>query len=77
MDRITPLGLRPDVLIGDLLDLSRRRVDVVGTVGFEQDIERDAVDLAKQLQIEAVGQTFARFPYLKILVMYECLRLLA
>ena len=59
MGGITPLGLRPDVLVGDLLDLSRRRVDVVGAVGFKQDIERDAIDLAKQLQIEAVGQTFS------------------
>ena len=43
----------------------------------QQIVHRDAQQTADGQELVGVGQGLARFPKLKILVMYECLRLLA
>ena len=43
----------------------------------QQGVDGDIKQLGQQFQSFGVGHGFAGFPHLKILIMYECLRLLA
>ena len=43
----------------------------------EKRVDGDVKERGQALESFRVGERLTRFPYLKILVMYECLRLLA
>ena len=51
------------------------RMDIIAVVLLKKIVKRNAEIIGYLLKNDNVGDRFPRFPYLKILVMYECLRL--
>ena len=67
-----PLGQVGKIMFNDVGNIVE-----IGMYSPEQPVQRYLQHIRNDGEQGGVGQTFPRFPYLKILVMYECLRLLA
>ena len=69
--------IRADEVAKELEISESHAYKIIFSCRFEQTINGDIIEIRQTLTFFNIGHSRTRFPYLKILVMYECLHLLA